>query len=177
MSEATSERNNLRWVTEVVQREPCKGVQVRRTQESENPGKNEGASEVQRNKTAMCKGDAARLSFINVSGAPTKESRREARKTTTNKRRVEKKKSLEVERKAVFLALITGSSSAEGSGSSSTTETPLQDVSIFSLAHISRFAASRLDPFMIYPFELTHREKRLLDHSLYPPSPLCSDTN
>jgi len=108
------------------------------------------------------------VSFINVSGAPTKRSRKEARKANTTARKLDKKqKLLEVERNTVLLALNTASPSAKLPDPGSTRRRTLQDSSVFSLAHISRFAASRSDPFMIYPFELTHREKKLLDHSAY----------
>lgn len=151
----------MKWVTEVVQKAHGKVIPV---QDTHIPNHSEdedldSTSRRQSKKPARGRGDG--LSFINVSGAPTKESRKEARKATTTSRKLEKKKILEVAKRGGVLLSATGSQVAPSSR-------PSQDFSVFSLAHISRFAASRSDPFMIYPFELTHREKRLLDHSLSP---------
>jgi len=153
----------------VVQKSSNEVVEAQDTRVLKSPW-NEGNSENQGKGSNHCKGDGAKVSFINVSGVPTKERRKEARKLNTAARKLEKhNRPFRPERKAAFLALTTGSSSssAESSDSASITRPPLDGFATFSLAHISRFAASRSDPFMIYPFELTHREKRLLDHSLY----------
>ncbi|KAH8594617.1 fungal-specific transcription factor domain-containing protein [Bisporella sp. PMI_857] len=107
------------------------------------------------------------ISFVNVSGAPTKESRKQARKSTTAEKKLEKKERRVKEERQKILALLTGrSSNPEGHGElSGISVAPAPPV--FELLSFSRVLTARGDPFMISPFELSYREKKLLDHIFY----------
>jgi len=111
--------------------------------------------------------DSQNISFINVTGKPTKDERDQARKQSTAARREEKKERLRQEERAETLA---GLESQENEKKQTyallarlTCPSTLPDP-----PRIHRFSASREDPFIKYPFELSYSERKLLDHSKLP---------
>jgi hypothetical protein len=121
------------------------------------PSSNSGSISIPRRKKP------ATVSFVNVSGPPTKDGRNKARKLATIARKKDKREKLRVaERKALLEAL---SISADNVVSKSIVRTPSDKRSSSpELGPISRFGSSRSDPFIKYPLELSRRDRQLLDH-------------
>ena len=106
------------------------------------------------------------ISFVNLTGAPTKDVRNQARKLATVARKAEKKERLlRKEREAILAAF---SPSTDNVAPVSRSYNPLITTpTLPELGQISRFGGSRSDPFIKYPFELSYQERQLLDHSQY----------
>jgi hypothetical protein len=102
------------------------------------------------------------VSFITVTGEPTKAARDQARKESTQIRRKERKEQKQhKEREETLAALIllenerTQTKALVGNMTSSSIalEPPC----------IHRFSATREDPFIKYPYKLSYNERKLLD--------------
>lgn len=105
------------------------------------------------------------ISFVNVTGAPTKDGRSQARKIATAARK--KERQVRLRRHKREAVLIAGSGLTDDIVACTTEGIlPIEHYNTFKIPAISRFSASRSDPFIKYPLELSHGERKLLDHSM-----------
>lgn len=108
--------------------------------------------------------NSSSLSFVNVTGPPTKDSRSQARKHATVARKKERKERHHKDGSRTMLAVspVTTKDRVQSQRS----PTSLHNSQISSdITHIPRFGSSRSDPFVKYPLELSHRDRKLMDHS------------
>ena len=122
-------------------------------------------------KSLLClrKKSVSSITFINLTGQPTRAGRNQVRKVATIARKKEKEeKARKEERRAILEALSIASDEIPSDIKS---PTPLEPCTIrsdaYDLLKIPRFGSVRSDPFMKYSFELSHRERQLMDHSKF----------
>lgn len=169
--------HGVNWLTEVFSSDPKAPNKIQVIESMNNSGDGEFAtssSSVSKlstdpEMTAMPRNNGLSIvSFVNLTGAPTKDGRNKARKLATIARKREKKKKEKLQKEEQSVILEALSSTVDEKPYEPTLPTRPKHLTtrfnLIEVERIPRFGGFRSDPFMQYPFELSHRERRLMDH-------------